>query len=434
MLRCLPRLVVGLQQGPAAPGHVHRAPAEAPDDLFIDMLRHKQVKVHELESVLLHDYTRAARIRRRFIEETMEAHLPQSGWAANLPLEGFDYGIAHTSNCDNIVGFTTVPLGVAGPVLMDGTPYPIPMATTEGALVANTHRGATVVSDAGGVHTRVLSNAMTRAVVIAARDLAEASVVSEWIHANQGSLRECFDASIPHGKLLGAEPRVVGRKVYLRLRYTAGDAIGTGVMSTGCECVVRKLLDVYPTVRVLGLSSTVNAAQNLLCESGKSVCAEAVLPKELVRSKLNTTAGSLVRAHLDNNLVDSFLAGSGGGFTTHAASTVAGIFLATGQDMGRVGGSHALTLLEETADGQLVVSVTMPSVEVGTVGGGTNLPAQRAACEMLGCKGAVPELQAGRDAKILARLVCSAVLCSELSSLAALAACAPPCSRRVPSQ
>jgi len=194
--------------------------------------------------------------------------------------------------------------------------------------------------------------------------------------------------------------------------------------TTACLELIKKQ---FPEMEVLSVSGNYctdkkAAAINWIDGRGKSVTCDATLKKELVESVLKTTVDALVDVNINKNLVGSALAGSIGGFNAHAANIVAAVFLATGQDPAQVVESaNCITLMEKNEDGDLYVSITMPSIEVGTVGGGTILPAQSACLEMLGCKGA-SKTAPGSNAEQLAKIVCSTVMAGELSLISALAA------------
>jgi hydroxymethylglutaryl-CoA reductase (NADPH) len=163
------------------------------------------------------------------------------------------------------------------------------------------------------------------------------------------------------------------------------------------------------------------AAINWIEGRGKSVVVEAIIPKDVVRQTLKTTVQSICSTNIHKNLIGSAMAGAMGGFNAHAANIVTAIFLATGQDPAQnVESSNCITLMEETEEGNLWISCTMPSIEVGTVGGGTSLPAQSACLKAIGCKGG--GAKPGQNAQQLAHVVAAATMAGELSLLAALAA------------
>ncbi|KAJ9451854.1 3-hydroxy-3-methylglutaryl-coenzyme A reductase 2 [Diplonema papillatum] len=397
---------------------------------LVQMLDEKKLKFHEIEKVLHPDFERAVRVRREFVVKYIVEHGPGEQKAKtidNVPYAGYQYENVVGSNCENIIGYIPIPVGLAGPILLDGKEQPIPMATTEGALVASTHRGARCILRAGGCVSRVVDDGMTRAPVVALPSMPRAVDLKVWVDGNFESLREWFDSTTRFGRLRSVFVRVVGRKAYLRFRATTGDAMGMNMISKGTEEVMRRLKEAFPDMEVLSLSGNMctdkkPSAVNWVQGRGKGIVTEAVVPEDLVRDVLKTTVDDLVQLNIDKNLVGSALAGSIGGFNAQVANVVAAVFLATGQDPAQVvESSTALTYMEKTKEGSLRISVTMPCVEVGTIGGGTTLPAQRGILEMMGCAGPHPDIP-GENARKLARIVCAAALCAELSLMAGLAA------------
>jgi len=200
-------------------------------------------------------------------------------------------------------------------------------------------------------------------------------------------------------------------------------------LSKATEFSLRRMLDIFPDMEVVSLSGNMctdkkPAAVNWLEGRGKSVVAEAIVPAHVVKSVLKTSTSALVDLNISKNLIGSSMAGSIGGFNAHAANIITAIYIATGQDAAQnVGSSNCITLMEPWGrEGEdLYITCTMPSIEVGTVGGGTVLPAQSACLEMLGVKGPHPS-NPGQNASQLARVVCGAVLAGELSLMSALAA------------
>merc|ERR1711957_259338 len=216
---------------------------------------------------------------------------------------------------------------------------------------------------------------------------------------------------------------------YLRLQCFSGNAMGMNMVSKGTLAVIDLLLNhkfVNVGVELLALSGNMctdkkAAAINWIEGRGKSVVVESIIPKEVVRNTLKTTVKAIVDTNIQKNLIGSAMAGAIGGFNAHASNIVTAVFLATGQDPAQnVESSNCITLMEETDEGNLWISCTMPSIEVGTVGGGTGLPAQAACLEVIGCKGGGKT--PGSNSQQLAHVVASATMAGELSLLAALAA------------
>lgn len=198
------------------------------------------------------------------------------------------------------------------------------------------------------------------------------------------------------------------------------------MVSKGSLAVIEFLKAQFPSLVLVALSGNMctdkkAAAINWIEGRGKSVVVEATIPKDVVRSTLKTDVKTIVSVNINKNLIGSAMAGAVGGFNAHASNIVTAVFLATGQDPAQnVESSNCITLMEETEDGDLWISCTMPSIEVGTVGGGTGLPAQSAGLKIIGCKGGGD--RPGDNAKKLAHVVASAVMAGELSLLSALAA------------
>jgi hydroxymethylglutaryl-CoA reductase (NADPH) len=256
----------------------------------------------------------------------------------------------------------------------------------------------------------------------------EAASLKLWCeeHSNFQILKQAFESTTSFGKLQECNPTVAGKNVYLRLVCFSGDAMGMNMVSKGSLAVIETLQKQFPSLQLVALSGNMctdkkAAATNWLHGRGKSVVVEAMIPKEVVRATLKTTVNALVHTNINKNLIGSAMAGSIGGFNAHASNIVTAIFLATGQDPAQnVESSNCITLMEKTDEGDLWVCCTMPSIEVGTVGGGTSLPAQAACLEAVGCKGGA--LTPGDNAKKLAKVVAAATMAGELSLLAALAA------------
>jgi len=285
---------------------------------------------------------------------------------------------------------------------------------------------------------------MTRAPLLKLPSVQRAVMLKHWIHANSSSddvdfhntaagttnmdlLKEAFDSTSRFARLQSIKTYIAGCYVYVRFKCVCGDAMGMNMVTKGVEAALKVLVQHHPDITLLSVSGNVctdkkPSAINWTEGRGRSVAAEAVIKKEIVHSVLKTTVCGLVELNVSKNFIGSAVAGSIGGFNAHAANIVSAIFLATGQDLAQnVDSSNCITILEETADGDLHASVTMPSIEVGTIGGGTILGGQSACLNILGVKGPSPTTP-GAHADKLARVVCATVLAGELSLMAALSA------------
>ena len=224
-------------------------------------------------------------------------------------------------------------------------------------------------------------------------------------------------------------PRVAGRDLFIRFGAQTGDAMGMNMISKGTELALLKLQEFFPDMQIVSLSGNFctdkkPSAVNWIEGRGKSVVCEATVPSKIVKEILKTNVKSLVSLNISKNLVGSAIAGSIGGLNAHAANIVAAIFIATGQDPAQVvGSSNCMTLIEAAGDNSedLFITCTMPSIELGTIGGGTILEPQASCLDILGVRSSCRE-HPGRNAQMLARIVCGTVLAAELSLLSALAA------------
>jgi hydroxymethylglutaryl-CoA reductase (NADPH) len=385
-------------------------------DDALERLRDGELGLHELEDELPPD--QAAEVRRRYVAGVEGVSLDEVG-AEHDATEA-------TNNVENAVGATRLPLGVAGPLAVEGEnasgEYHVPMATTEGALVASTNRGCSALTDSGGATARVLDEAMTRAPVFRVEGVAGAAELVDWVDQNLDALRDAAQDTTDHGELLRAKPYVAGDNVYIRFAYSTGDAMGMN-MATVATRAASEVIERETEAELLALSGNVcadkkPAAINAVEGRGRTVAADAVLPRELVRKKLKTTPEGVIEVNERKTLLGSARAGTLGA-NAHAANVLAAVYLATGQDPAQVvEGSSAYTTAS-ARDGDLYFSTTLPAVEIGTVGGGTALPTQNEALELLGVAGGGEP--AGTNAQELAEVIAGSVLAGELSLHAALA-------------
>ncbi|WP_254762998.1 hydroxymethylglutaryl-CoA reductase (NADPH) [Natrinema marinum] len=398
-----------------------------PEDLA-ERVREGELRIHELEAHA--DYDTAAEARRLLVERETGTELEAIG-DYTFPAERAD------PNIENMIGAAQVPMGVVGPVPVNGAAtdsdggaadgeYYLPLATTEGALLASVNRGLGVLRSAGGAEARVTKNGMTRAPVFRVEGVAEAAETVEWVEANLETLREAAESTTSHGELLDIEPYVVGDSVFLRFAFDTKDAMGMNMatIATGEACEVVEAETPASLVALSGnmCSDKKPAAINAVEGRGRSVTADAVIPGELVEDRLHTTADAIAEANTRKNLIGSAKAGSLG-FNAHAANVVGAAFLATGQDEAQVvEAANTITTMDarEREDGttDLYASVSLASLEVGTVGGGTKLPTQSEALDVLGLRGGGDP--PGSNADALAEIIAVGALAGELSLLGAL--------------
>jgi len=394
---------------------------------LMEMVIAGQIKDHELEKTL-DDPHRAVEIRRMVFEAKLSS-LGRKDALLHLPhLHSLDYRKVFGSNCEVVVGFVPIPVGMVGPITLNNESVYFPMATTEGCLVASTNRGCKAISLGSGAFSSIVKDGITRAPCLQLPTAREAAALKVFCDEEDSfkAMKAAFESTTSFGKLLSADTTVAGRNVYIRLCCFSGDAMGMNMVSKGSLAVCDFLKKQFPNASLIALSGNMctdkkAAAINWIQGRGKSVVVEATIPKAVVQSILKTEVKSLVAVNTNKNLIGSAMAGTVGGFNAHAANIVTAIFLATGQDPAQnVESSNCITIMEETDDGDLWISCTMPSIEVGTVGGGTSLPAQEACLKIIGCNGggSTP----GENSKKLAHVIAAATMAGELSLLAALSA------------
>jgi hydroxymethylglutaryl-CoA reductase (NADPH) len=323
-------------------------------------------------------------------------------------------------NIENPVGVAQVPLGVAGPVLVHGRYarglFYVPMATTEGALIRSYERGMVTLTRAGGVETALLADENQIAPSFFFDTVAAAQAFSEWVPDQLTAMQRAAASTTRHGKLTSLRCYQVGRQVILNLGFETGDAQGMNMIAKAADAVCRWVQERYSAASFLlfsGLCSEKRASGFLITRGkGKRVTAGALVPHEILKLYLHVTAEQLFRVW--QSTVLGHLQAGAVGYNAHLANGLAAIFIATGQDVANVtNAACGITSFEMHPQG-LYVSVTLPALTVATVGGGTGLPTQREALEMMGCGGA-------GKAKKFAEIVAAAVLGGEISMGAAIA-------------
>lgn len=396
------------------------------DEEVIMLVQKGKIAPYALEKQLK-NLDRAVRVRRAVVSR---ASLTQTLETSALPMNDYDYKSIIGACCENVIGYMPLPVGIAGPLNVDGQLLHIPMATTEGTLVASTSRGCKALNAGGGVTSVLTQDAMTRGPAIDFPTIKQASEAKIWIDSDDGfnTLRDAFNSTSRFARLQRLKTAMAGRTLYVRFATSTGDAMGMNMISKGTEKALEVLQRRYPEMDVLALSGNYctdkkPAAINWIEGRGKSVVAEGIVPGHVVKSVLKTTVKELCNLNMKKNLIGSAMAGSIGGFNAHAANILTAMFLATGQDPAQnVESSMCMTLMEPINDGEdLLITCSMPSIECGTVGGGTILGPQRAMLEMLGIAGAHPTTP-GANSQRLARIICSAIMAGELSLMSALAA------------
>jgi hydroxymethylglutaryl-CoA reductase (NADPH) len=352
--------------------------------------------------------------RQSFVEQFTGASLKHSMQYS------FDPHIT-VGNIENFTGVTQVPLGFAGPLTIHGEhangDFLIPLATSEGTLVASYNRGAKLVNLCGGVKSTVVADAMQRAPVFVFDDARQGRDFVHWVMANLDKIREEAEATSHVARLLVIDPYLASKFVYLRFNFTTGDAAGQNMVGRATFAACSWIVDNFPGIRHFYLESNLatdkKASQiNIMRTRGKRVTAEALIKRDVLIQHMRVEPESLAYHYQVANIGSIMSGANNNGL--HSANAITAMFIATGQDVANVSESSAgLVYAELTPEKDLYISITIPSLIVATYGGGTGLATQRECLESLGCHGT------GKVNR-LAEIVAGAVLAGELSLAAAI--------------
>jgi hydroxymethylglutaryl-CoA reductase (NADPH) len=363
------------------------------------------------------DYTREmASVRRDFVREHTGADLSHLGRYSLDPA-------VLPGTVENFAGVAQVPIGVAGPIRISGEhargDFYIPLATTEGSLVASYNRGMRLLTECGGVTTTVVEEYMQRTPVFVLPSALEAREFGRWLDENYSSIRLAAEATTRTGRLAFLDQYQVGPLRYVRFNYSTGDAAGQNMASKATAAACDWIRRNYPVKLQYFLSGNIDTGKkysyiNVLLTRGRRVVAEATVSNEVLLATMGVEIMQFFALRQIHN-TGSFLAGSGS-VAAHPADALAALFIATGQDAANVADSHgAITYTQVLENGDLYWSITLPSLIVATCGGGTGLATQRQCLEMMGCY--------GKDkAKKFAEICAAVVLAGETSLASAVLA------------
>jgi len=361
------------------------------------------------------DYSeKAIKERQDFVEKYTGTHLE------HIRNYSFDPHIT-AGNCENFTGVAQIPIGFAGPLKVNGEyatgEYLIPLATTEGTLIASYNRGIKVLNLSGGVKSTVVSDAMQRAPVFVFEDAREGRKFVSWVLNNIEKITEEAEATSSIAKLKYIDPYTANKFVYLRFNYTTGDAAGQNMVGRATFAACSWIIDNYPGIKHFYLESNFatdkKASQvNIMRTRGKRVTAECTIPRNVLVEHMRVEPESLVY-HSGVANVGSFLSGANNN-GAHSANGITAMFIATGQDVANVSESSAGVVYSElTPEKDLYISITIPSLIVATYGGGTGLATQKECLEVLGCTGR-------GSVNKFAEIVAGVVLAGEISLASAI--------------
>jgi hydroxymethylglutaryl-CoA reductase (NADPH) len=363
------------------------------------------------------DYSEVmAQTRRDFTAQKTGAKLDHIGHYSIDPA-------TTAGNIENFIGVAQVPLGLIGPLLVNGEhaqgEFYVPMATSEGTLIASYNRGARLLRESGGVKVTVVDDAMQRAPVFIFNDAREAREFGVWVEQNFEEIAAQAETTTSSGKLRNIEQYAAARMRYLRFNFTTGDAAGQNMVGKATFVACEWIMKTYPGIQRYMLSGAMDTDKkhsqiNTLHSRGKRVVAEVVIPNALLEKVMGVSAEVLFKSRQISQ-VGSFMAGSSS-TGAHAANGRAAVFIATGQDAANVAESSSSIVYADINDaGDYYLSITLPSLIVATYGGGTGLPTQQECLNILDCNGA------GKVHK-LAEIIGATVLAGEVSLMSAVVA------------
>ncbi len=332
--------------------------------------------------------------------------------------------VLYERNIENFIGTVKMPVGLAGPLRINGLfaqgDYYVPLATTEAALVASYSRGAKLITAAGGCSTAVISEGISRAPGFIFENLTKAMLFVNWIVNITDELKKVAKTTTSHGELSDIKVTIEGNYVYINFDYFTGDASGQNMITIATQKVCDYIMEnspVKPDKYFIegNLSGDKKASYlSFLGVRGKKVISEIVISRELVKKYLRTTPEDLI-TFWNMTTVGGILLGTTGS-NGHFSNGLAALYIACGQDAACVGESAVgITRMEVNKDGDLYASVSLPNLIVGTVGGGTGLPSQKACLDIL-------NLYGKNNSMAFAEVAAAIVLAGELSITGAITA------------
>lgn len=351
-----------------------------------------------------------AKDRREAIEKSIKKPLSSIG-----QVQIDDEASLH---CENLIGATTVPLGVAGPVDVVGEDvhgsFFVPLATTEGALIASVSRGCRALNEVGGARTYTYQTGTTRGPVFLTQSVDDGQRLMLWIEDHLEELIKIAEETSSHLSLINIEAKLVGTYVFLRLYYDTQEAMGMNMVTIATAALVEHIGAKTKTecIAVAGNFDVDKKAAwlNSVYGRGHQVWADVVLSEDVVKKTLKTTIPKLFDTWLGKCMIGSAISGSMS-YNAHFANVVAALFTATGQDLAHVvEGSLGITTMRVVDNHHIYVSIYMPSVMAGLIGGGTHLKTKQEALALMRVE-TVAEY---------AQVLGAAVLAGELSLLASL--------------
>ena len=395
-----------------------------------------QLKPYELEKEIFNLFDRdeskwpeacklASEMRLEFLEKKLGISL------SNIRKCFVDTSGKGTTGIEQKIGGASIPLGFAGPLRIDGEfakgEFFIPLATNEAALIAGLNRGIKLVNEAGGVKVKVTHDGMARAPLLIAPSIDYASKIVEEIKDREElflAMKAAAESKSRFSRLVNIQPFQIGNRIWLRHVFQTGDAMGMNSATKYTAESIKVLLQKKPELKLIALSGNMcadkkNAVVNVLFGRGKTVHSEVFITSEKLKEIYNLTPKTVEMVNKNKNLIGSAFSGTVSGFNANVANTIAAIFAACGQDLAQIVESSSGFTVVDAKENGLYCSLTLPSLEVGTVGGGTGFGTAKECLEMIQCAGSGKK--GGENAKKFAEIICAAALAQDLNLLCTLA-------------
>ena len=397
---------------------------------IINKLERHEIKLHELESEL--SIEDAAQVRKAYLEYKTGKSF------TSLSKYNFDLKNIYKRNCENVIGGVSIPVGIAGPIRVNGQnsngEYFVPIATTEGALIASINRGCKIISLAGGAYSIIELKGISRAPILKVNNIQEAKELKDWIKSHFDQLKHIAEKTSEHICLLDTKTYSNGKYVWLRINYDTQDAMGMNMAVVATQEIVKYIEAQLKNVKTVALSGNVcvdkkPAAINIIEGRGKILETEVTLSKDLVEKHLKTTVSKMIEVNKSKIWIGGHMSGSLG-FNAHIANMIAGIFIATGQDIAHVVDASTSSVNMDYDGEDLYINLRIPALNIGTVGGGTELPGQKECQEIL-----TYDVTNGNNSKFnktarMAEIIGAAVLAGEISLHAAFSSSSFVCAHK----
>ena len=371
----------------------------------------KDVKAYNFENHIGKSY----KLNNNLLEKCIQVRRNKYN-IKNIPYKNFNYLENLNKNCENVVGYVRIPIGMIGPINIDNNINHIPFATTEGALVSSINRGCKLLNISKNEFL-VEDVGMSRSPIIKCNSLKELYDIKIWIKNNFNVIKEIFQKDSNYTNLKEIDFLQEGRHLHIRFSATTGDAMGMNMVSKASNNVLKSLKDMF-NIQIVSLSGNTctdkkASAINLIKGRGKHVVMESLISQDNLYNILKVTPDEIINLNIQKNLIGSSLANTTGGNNCNASNIVAGLFLATGQDSGQIGTSSFCIINMTKVNDDLLVTINMPSLELATIGGGTRLEDQMNNLKII-------HSGDNFNVKFLSKNVIYSVLACELSLMSAL--------------